>query len=96
MGTSDPAVDVAGAAVVARLVDSARGGDPNAAAKLLPLVYERLRELARQRIRAERPGQTLQATALVHEAYLRLVDRHAGRQWDGRWHFYAAAEAAGG
>jgi RNA polymerase sigma factor (TIGR02999 family) len=78
---------------VTRILSAIDGGDPKAAADLLPLVYEELRKLAAQRVAAERPGQTLQATALVHEAYLRLVgggDGHA-RSWDGRHHFFAAA-----
>jgi RNA polymerase sigma factor (TIGR02999 family) len=65
-----------------------------ASAALLPLVYDQLRRLARQRMRAERPDQTLQATALVHEAYLRLVEAQNPQQWDGRWHFFAAAAEA--
>jgi RNA polymerase sigma factor (TIGR02999 family) len=69
-------------------------GDPNAAADLLPLVYDELRKLAAARLAEEKPGQTLQATALVHEAYLRLVG--GGRQdgWSGRGHFFAAAAEA--
>ena len=82
------------AATVTRLINEAGAGDPRAAASLLPLVYDRLRALARGRMRQERPDQTLQATALVHEAYLRLVDRDAVQHWDGRWHFYAAAAEA--
>src|SRR6516225_379117 len=66
-------------------------GDPHAADKLLPLVYEELRKLAAQRLAQEEPGQTLQATALVHEAYLRLVDTGKAQQWDSRGHFFAAA-----
>ena len=77
-----------------RLINEAGAGDPRAAANLLPLVYDQLRRLAKQRMRAERPDQTLQATALVHEAYLRLVDASAVQHWDGRWHFYAAAAEA--
>src|SRR5687767_3503276 len=69
-------------------------GDSRAAAQLLPLVYEELRKLAAQRLNSERPGQTLQATALVHEAYLRLVDREQPQQWNGRGHFFAAAAEA--
>jgi len=79
---------------VTRLLDAAHAGDPQAAAALLPLVYAELRALAAARLAAERPGQTLQATALVHEAYLRLVDGGAGRDWDGRAHFFAAAAEA--
>jgi RNA polymerase sigma factor (TIGR02999 family) len=81
-------------AVVTRLVNDAGAGDPRAAADLLPLVYERLRALAGRRMRQERAGQTLQATALVHEAYVRLVDTEKVQQWDSRWHFFAAAAEA--
>jgi RNA polymerase sigma factor (TIGR02999 family) len=95
MGSHDPPDDDdACAATVTRLINQAGAGDARAAASLLPLVYDRLRELARRRMRAERPDQTLQATALVHEAYLRLVDRDAVQRWDSRWHFYAAAAEA--
>ena len=70
-------------------------GDPHAASQLLPLVYEELRRLAAQKLAHEKPGQTLQPTALVHEAYLRLVGKDPGRQqWDGRGHFFAAAAEA--
>ncbi len=68
--------------------------DPQAAGQLLPLVYEELRKLAAARLANERPGQTLQATALVHEAFLRLVDQTVAPQWDGRGHFFAAAAEA--
>src|SRR5262249_15586674 len=68
--------------------------DPHAAEQLLPLVYDELRRLAAQRLAQEQPGLTLQATALVHEAYLRLVDVEPGRHWDGRRHFFAAAAEA--
>jgi RNA polymerase sigma factor (TIGR02999 family) len=81
-------------AAVTRLLDAAAAGDPTAAAELLPLVYDELRKLAAQRLAQERPGQTLQATALVHEAYLRLVDEPNGRRWDSRGHFFAAAAEA--
>jgi len=74
-----------------RILDAAAAGDRHAAADLLPLVYEELRKLAAARIAAEGPGQTLQATALVHEAYLRLV---GDQQFDGRGHFFAAAAEA--
>ena len=66
-------------------------GDPHAAEQLLPLVYDELRRLAAQRLAQEKPGQTLQATALVHEAYLRLVAQDQEQQWEGRGHFFAAA-----
>jgi RNA polymerase sigma factor (TIGR02999 family) len=69
-------------------------GDPRAAAQLLPLVYDELRKLAAQRLAQEKPGQTLQATALVHEAYLRLVDGQHAPHWNGRGHFFAAAAQA--
>jgi RNA polymerase sigma factor (TIGR02999 family) len=80
-----------------RLLSSAEQGDPHAAEELLPLVYDELRELAAQRLAQERPGQTLEATALVHEAYLRLVGTPAAgaaREWQGRAHFFAAAAEA--
>lgn len=64
---------------------------PQTAAELLPLVYEQLRRLARQKLGAEPPGQTLQATSLVHEAYMRLVRTQASRCWDSQWHFFVAA-----
>jgi len=69
-------------------------GDPQAAEQLLPLVYEELRKLAVARLASERPGQTLQATALVHEAYLRLVNSEPVQKWDSRGHFFAAAAEA--
>jgi RNA polymerase sigma factor (TIGR02999 family) len=86
--------DVACAATVTRLLNEAGSGDSRAAASLMPLVYDQLRAMARRRMREERPDQTLQATALVHEAYLRLVDRDAVQHWDGRGHFFAAAAEA--
>jgi RNA polymerase sigma factor (TIGR02999 family) len=79
---------------VTRLLDAAASGDPNAAAELLPLVYDELRKLAAVQLAGEKPGQTFQATALVHEAYLRLVGPADDRQWDGRGHFFAAAAEA--
>jgi RNA polymerase sigma factor (TIGR02999 family) len=79
---------------VTRLLDAATAGDPKAAADLLPLIYDELRKLAAVRLAAEVPDQTLQATALVHEAYLRLVGRDAALQWNGRAHFFAAAAEA--
>jgi RNA polymerase sigma factor (TIGR02999 family) len=69
-------------------------GQPRAARELLPLVYDELRRLAAQRLAREAPGQTLQATALVHEAYLRLIGGDPDRAWDGRGHFFAAAAEA--
>lgn len=69
-------------------------GDPHAAEQLLPLVYDELRRLAAQKLAREKPGQTLQATALVHEAYLRLVGAAPEQHWDSRGHFFAAAAEA--
>ena len=83
--------DGACAAKVTSLLNEAAAGDPRAAAELLPLVYEQLRALAGRNMRQERPDQTLQATALVHEAYLRLVDSTKVQVWENRWHFFAAA-----
>src|SRR4051794_11183263 len=79
---------------VTRILSALERGDPKAAEGLLPLVYEELRELAARRMAQEKPGHTLQATALVHEAYLRLVDQDRPQQWDGRGHFFAAAAEA--
>jgi RNA polymerase sigma factor (TIGR02999 family) len=79
---------------VTQLLDAAAAGDPKAAAELLPLVYDELRKLAAARMAAEAPGQTLQATDLVHEAYLRLVGGDPGQPWNGRGHFFAAAAEA--
>jgi RNA polymerase sigma factor (TIGR02999 family) len=79
---------------VTRILDDAAAGDPKAAAELLPLVYDELRRLAAARMAEEKPGQTLQATALVHEAYVRLVRGTRPRDWDGRGHFFAAAAEA--
>jgi RNA polymerase sigma factor (TIGR02999 family) len=76
------------------LLSSIAAGDPRAAAQLLPLVYDELRRLAARKMALEPPGQTLDATALVHEAYLRLVGGDAERLWDGRAHFFAAAAEA--
>jgi RNA polymerase sigma factor (TIGR02999 family) len=81
-------------AAITRLLDTAAAGDPKAAADLLPLVYDELRKLAAARMADEKPGQTLQATALVHEAYLRLVGPADDRRWEGRGHFFAAAAEA--
>src|SRR4026209_1489177 len=80
---------------VTHILSAIEAGDPKAAEQLLPLVYDELRKLATQKLAQEKPGQTLQATALVHEAYLRLVG--AGEKqlgWDGRGHFFAAAAEA--
>jgi RNA polymerase sigma factor (TIGR02999 family) len=79
---------------VTQILNAIESGDPHAAAELLPLVYDELRKLAEARLAEEKPGQTLQATALVHEAYLRLVGREQPRGWDGRGHFFAAAAEA--
>jgi RNA polymerase sigma factor (TIGR02999 family) len=79
---------------VTRVLSAIEGGDPQAAEQLLPLVYDELRQLAAQKLAQERPGQTLQATALVHEAYLRLVDVKKAQHWDSRRHFFAAAAEA--
>jgi RNA polymerase sigma factor (TIGR02999 family) len=77
-----------------KLIHAIDAGDPHAAEQLLPLVYDELRKLAATRLTHEKPGQTLQATALVHEAYLRLVGADSGQNWDGRGHFFAAAAEA--
>jgi RNA polymerase sigma factor (TIGR02999 family) len=79
---------------VTQILRSIDQGDPQAAEHLLPLVYEELRRLAHARLAAEAPGQTLQATALVHEAYLRLVDGEQAQNWNSRSHFFAAAVEA--
>jgi RNA polymerase sigma factor (TIGR02999 family) len=79
---------------VTRILSAIEQGDPSAAGELLPLVYDQLRQLAAQRLAQEKPGQTLQATALVHEAYLRLVDVEEARHWNSRGHFFAAAAEA--
>ena len=79
---------------VTRILSAIEHGDPHAAEQLLPLVYEELRVLAAQRLAQEKPGQTLEATALVHEAYLRLVDVDKAQAWNSRGHFFAAAAEA--
>jgi RNA polymerase sigma factor (TIGR02999 family) len=79
---------------VTRILSGIEAGDPHMAEQLLPLVYEELRKLAARRLAHEMPGQTLQATALVHEAYLRLVDGEKVQQWNSRGHFFAAAAEA--
>jgi RNA polymerase sigma factor (TIGR02999 family) len=79
---------------VTQILNAISHGDPRAAEQLLPLVYDELRKLAAQRLAQEKPGQTLQATALVHEAYLRLVDTDRDQVWNGRGHFFAAAAEA--
>jgi RNA polymerase sigma factor (TIGR02999 family) len=79
---------------VTRILSAIEQGDPHAAEQLLPLVYDELRQLAAQKLAQEKPGQTLQATALVHEAYLRLVDVDKAQHWDSTRHFFAAAAEA--
>ena len=79
---------------VTRILSQIESGDPSAAEQLLPLVYDELRKLAAAKLAQEKPGQTLQATALVHEAYIRLVDVEKAQHWDSRGHFFAAAAEA--
>jgi RNA polymerase sigma factor (TIGR02999 family) len=79
---------------VTEVIDALREDDPRAADQLLPLVYQELRRLAAARLRREPSGQTLQPTALVHEAYLKLLDGNVPKDWDGRGHFFAAAAEA--
>ena len=79
---------------VTRILSAIEQGDPSAAQQLLPLVYEELRKLAGHRLAQEKPGQTLDATALVHEAYLRLVQVEKAQQWNSRGHFFTAAAEA--
>src|SRR5437016_403558 len=79
---------------VTRILNAIQGGDPRPASELLPLVYDELRRLAAAKLFHEKPGQTLDATGLVHEAYLRLVDQTNAQPWNGRGHFFAAAAEA--
>ena len=79
---------------VTQILSQIESGDPSAAEKLLPLIYDELRKLAAARLAQEKPGQTLQATALVHDAYIRLVDVDQAQHWDSRGHFFAAAAEA--
>jgi RNA polymerase sigma factor (TIGR02999 family) len=79
---------------VTRILSQIESGDPAAAEQLLPLVYDELRKLAAAKLAQEKPGQTLQATALVHDAYIRLVDQKKPQNWDSRGHFFAAAAEA--
>lgn len=79
---------------VTRILSQIESGDPSAAEQSLPLVYEELGKLATARLTHEKPGQTLQATALVHDAFIRLVDTEKIQQWDSRGHFFAAAAEA--
>src|SRR4051794_10928838 len=85
---------MAGMSEVTRILGRIEQGDPHAADQLLPLVYDELRQLASQKLAREKPGQTLQATALVHEAYLRLVDVDQAQRWNSCGHFFAAAAEA--
>src|SRR5262245_23456489 len=79
---------------VTRILSAIEQGDPHASEQLLPMVYDELRRLAAQKMAQEKPGQTLEATALVHEAYLRLVDTAKTQHWNSRGHFFAAAAEA--
>jgi len=79
---------------VTRILSQIESGDAQAAEQLLPLVYDELRKLAAQKLAQEKPGQTLQATALVHEAYMRLVDAEKAQHWNSRGHFFGAAAEA--
>jgi RNA polymerase sigma factor (TIGR02999 family) len=79
---------------VTQILSQIESGDPNAAEQLLPLVYEELRKLAAAKLAQEKPGQTLQATSLVHEAYIRLVDGEKAQHWNSRGHFFGAAAEA--
>ncbi len=79
---------------VTRILHQIEAGDPRAAEELLPLIYEELRHLARVRLAQEKPGHTLQPTALVHEAFLRLVHNGSDQEWDSRGHFFSAAAEA--
>ena len=88
------AIIIASMSEVTRILSAIEQGDPHAAEQLLPLVYEELRKLAAQKLAQEKPGQTLEATALVHEAYLRLVDADKAQNWNSRGHFFAAAAEA--
>ena len=92
--TRSPPDDAATGGAVTRVLEEVCRGEPHAAEGLLPLVYDELRRLAAARLAQEAPGQTLQPTALVHEAYLRLVGSDPARSWDGRVHFYGAAAEA--
>src|SRR5262249_8211047 len=85
---------LSGMADVTQILSAIEAGDPHAATDLLPLVYDELRKLAAERMAGEKPGHTLQATALVHEAYLRLVDVERAQHWNSRGHFFAAAAEA--
>ena len=86
-----PEAIIEGMSDVTQILENLESGDPSAAEELLPLVYDELRRLAAAKLAREKPGQTLQATALVHDAYLRLVGADAAKHWDNRRHFFAAA-----
>ena len=79
---------------VTEIIDQIQQGDLSGSDRLLPLIYDELRKLATQRLAREKPGQTIQATSLVHDAYLRLVDAENSKQWDSRGHFFSAAAEA--
>jgi RNA polymerase sigma factor (TIGR02999 family) len=79
---------------ITRILSDIQRGDPAAAGELLPLIYQELRQLASSKMARERPGHTIQATALVHEAFLRLTDVEQPQDWNGRAHFFAAAAEA--
>jgi len=81
---------------ITHVLSAIQQGDPHAAEQLLPLVYDELRKLAAQKLGQEKPGQTLEATALVHEAYVRLVDTDKSPHWNSRGHFFAAAATGSG
>jgi len=87
-------LDILAMSDVTQILSQIESGDPSAAEQLLPLVYDELRKLAAAKLANEKPGQTLQATALVHEAYIRLVDVEKAQHWDSRGHFFAAAAEA--
>src|SRR3954470_17437982 len=94
MGSEEPSISADRAGTVVRLLASTREGDPLAAAELFPLVYAQFRNLARQRMADERAGHTLQATALVHEVYLKLIGPERAAPWAGRKQFFFAAAQA--
>jgi len=94
LARAEPAAPERAQGDVTRILSRIEQGDGHATAELLPLVYDELRKLAAAKMAQEKPGQTLQATALVHEAYIRLVDQTAGEHWENRRHFFAAAAEA--
>ena len=85
---------MSGTTGVTQILSQIEAGDPSAAEELLPLIYEELRQLASRKLSHEKPGQTLQTTALVHEAYIRLVDTEKAQHWNSRGHFFGAAAEA--